>query len=101
LSPTGYYTGFFHKDYKGNYAQIDSEEKFDKDFHHGRIEGTIPSDYWAVEDPDVADAPEDMPKIGNGFHHLHTANFNADGFYTGHFHKDYKGNYGDSMRKTR
>jgi len=37
-----------------------------------------------------------MPKIGNGFHHLHTANFNKDGFYTGHFHKDHKGRYGDS-----
>ena len=71
MSPTGYYTDFFYKDYKGTYAQIRSESGFDKDFHYGRIEETVTSDYWAVEDPDVADAPEDMPKIRNGFHRLH------------------------------
>jgi hypothetical protein len=42
-----------------------------------------------------------MVKIGNGFHNLHTANFNKDGFYKGHFAKDHNGKYGDSMRKTR
>lgn len=27
LSPTGYYKGFFHKDYKGNYAQVKHGKK--------------------------------------------------------------------------
>jgi len=40
-----------------------------------------------------------MTRVGNGFHPLHSANYNYDGFYTGHFHKDHKGRYGDSMKK--
>jgi len=32
-------------------------------------------------------------KVGNDFHPLHNAKLNPEGFYTGHFHKDYKGNY--------
>jgi hypothetical protein len=73
--------------------------QFDKDFDSGRLEGTDPRDNFALEDPDVVDAPEDIPRVGNGFHPLHSANYNYDGFYTGHFHKDHKGRYGDSMRR--
>ena len=58
-----------------------------------RLEGTRPEDYWGPFDPDVVDAPEDITPVGNDFHPLHNAKLNPEGFYTGHFHKDYKGNY--------
>jgi hypothetical protein len=44
-------------------------------------------------DPDVADAPEDMPRVGNDHQTLHNAKLSPTGYYTGFFHKDYKGNY--------
>ena len=39
LSPTGYYNGFFHKDYQGNYAQHNVQRSHKK--HHKLAESTL------------------------------------------------------------
>jgi len=44
-------------------------------------------------DPNVADAPEDMPRVGNDHEEYHNAKLSPDGYYTGWFHKDHEGNY--------
>jgi hypothetical protein len=44
-------------------------------------------------DPNVADAPEDMPRVDNDHEELHNAKLSPDGYYTGWFHKDYEGKY--------
>merc|ERR1719240_29236 len=44
-------------------------------------------------DPNVADAPEDMPRVGNDHEELHNAKLSPEGYYTGWFHKDHEGNY--------
>ena len=58
-----------------------------------RIEGYYPVDYNGPYDPNVADAPEDIKRVGNDHTPLHNAKFSPTGYYTGFFHKDYKGNY--------
>lgn len=50
-------------------------------------------------DPDVADAPEDMPRVGNDHEELHNAKLSPEGYYTGWFHKDYQGNYAQRKHK--
>jgi len=44
-------------------------------------------------DPNVVDAPEDMPRVGNDHEELHNAKLSPDGYYTAWFHKDHEGNY--------
>jgi hypothetical protein len=58
-----------------------------------RIEGTLSTDRIGVYDPDVADAPEDIRRVGNDHTPLHNAKLSPTGYYTGFFHKDYLGNY--------
>ncbi len=58
-----------------------------------RIEGYYPVDYNGPYDPNVVDAPEDIKRVGNDHTPLHNAKLSPDGYYTGFFHKDYKGNY--------
>lgn len=50
-------------------------------------------DDLSPHDPDVVDAPEDMPRVGNDHESLHNAKLSPNGYYTGFFHKDYQGNY--------
>jgi hypothetical protein len=49
-------------------------------------------------DAEVADAPEDMKRVGNDHEELHNAKLAPDGYYTGFYHKDYKGNYAQVAR---
>lgn len=63
------------------------------DNHHERIHGTHPSDDLSPYDPDVADAPEDIKRVGNDHTPLHNAKLSPTGYYKGFFHKDYKGRY--------
>jgi len=58
-----------------------------------RIEGYFPVDYNGPYDPNVVDAPEDIKRVGNDHTPLHNAKLSPTGYYTGFFHKDYKGNY--------
>ena len=44
-------------------------------------------------DPNVADAPEDIKRVGNDHEELHNAKLSPDGYYDGFFHKDHEGNY--------
>jgi hypothetical protein len=53
----------------------------------------LSSDHIGVYDPDVADAPEDIRRVGNDHTPLHNAKLSPTGYYTGFFHKDYLGNY--------
>jgi hypothetical protein len=49
-------------------------------------------------DPNVADAPEDMPRTGelnNEHEELHNAKLSPEGYYNGMFHTDAKGHYLD------
>lgn len=52
-----------------------------------------PSDDFSPYDPAVADAPEDIKRVGNDHEELHNAKLSPDGYYTGFFHKDFEGNY--------
>ena len=65
---------------------------------HGspRFEST---DDFSPHDPDVADAPEDIKRVGNDHEELHNAKLSPDGYYKGFFHKDYKGNYAQIKSK--
>ena len=57
---------------------------------HDEIEGDgTPSDHNTAYDPDVADAPEDMPRVANDHEELHNAKLSPEGYYDGFFHKDY------------
>ena len=71
---------------------------FDLDDPTERLEGTDPMDFLTAHDPDVVDAPEDMPRVGNTHQALHNAKLSPNGYYTGFFHKDYKGNYVQKRR---
>jgi len=51
-------------------------------------------------DPEVTDAPEDIKRVGNDHEPLHNAKLAdeaAGGYYNGFHHKDYKGNYVQTM----
>jgi hypothetical protein len=58
-----------------------------------RLHGTRPEDNFSPYDPDVVDAPEDIKRVGNDHTPLHNAKLAPKGYYTGFFHKDYKGMY--------
>jgi len=62
---------------------------FDLDDHTERLHGTEKMDDLSPHDPDVVDAPEDMPRVGNDHQKLHNAKLSPDGYYNGWFHKDY------------
>jgi hypothetical protein len=79
--------GYYYKPTKKGAAWFDLDDPTE------RIEGTDPSDFLTAHDAEVVDAPEDMPRVGNTHHHLHNAKLSPNGYYTGFFHKDYKGNY--------
>jgi hypothetical protein len=66
---------------------------YELDNHHERLHGTVASDELSPYDPEVADAPEDMKRVGNDHEALHNAKLSPDGYYNGFHHKDYKGNY--------
>jgi len=66
---------------------------FDLDDPTERLHGTQAEDMWSPYDPDVADAPEDMPRVGNDHEALHNAKLAPNGYYNGFFHKDYEGVY--------
>lgn len=85
LSPTGYYNGFHHKDFEGNYAQRMSR------LHD--IHGVDPEDNASPYDPDVVDAPEDMKRVENDHESLHNAKLSPNGYYNGFHHKDFEGKY--------
>jgi hypothetical protein len=44
-------------------------------------------------DADVANAPEDMARVGNDHQTLENGKLSPDGYYTGFFHKDAAGSY--------
>ena len=60
---------------------------------HERIHGTsiagVANDNNSPYDPDVADAPEDVKRVGNDHEALSNAKLGPDGYYTGFFHKDF------------
>jgi len=58
-------------------------------------------DDFSPYDPDVVDAPEDMPRVGNDHEVLHNAKLSPDGYYNGFFHKDYEGNYAQRRHSRR
>jgi hypothetical protein len=66
---------------------------YELDNHHERLHGTVASDELSPYDPEVADAPEDMKRVGNDHEPLHNAKLSPNGYYNGFHHKDYKGNY--------
>ena len=69
------------------------QEWYELDNKHERIHGSEAKDYISPYDPDVADAPEDIKRVGNDHEPLHNAKLSPDGYYNGFHHKDYKGNY--------
>jgi len=123
LSAEGYYNGFHHKDAQGKYAQqskkslaqrqghqsfatpafknaplykyknTDGTEWFELNDRTERLHGTEPMDDVQPYDKDVADAPEDMKRVGNDHEELHNAKLSPDGYFTGFYHKDFSGNY--------
>ena len=46
---------------------------FDPDDPTERLHGTEEQDEYQIEDPDVVDAPEDIPRKGNDHEALHNA----------------------------
>lgn len=68
----------------------DKKKKLREDEIHGYM--THDDDKTAY-DPNVADAPEDMPRVGNDHEEYHNAKLSPDGYYTAWFHKDHEGNY--------
>lgn len=76
------------------YKETDTGRKwFELDDHTERIHGTEIMDDVSPHDPDVADAPEDMTRVGNDHTPLHNAKLSPVGYYNGWFHKDSFGNY--------
>ena len=72
---------------------------FDLDDPSERLHGTEDQDFKTAYDPDVVDAPEDLPRVGNDHQELSNAKLSPDGYYNGFFHKDYQGNYAQQSRK--
>merc|ERR1712100_120698 len=77
---------------------------FELDRQDERIHGSHrfeETDDQSPHDPDVADAPEDMKRVGNDHEELHNAKLSPDGYYNGWFHKDFEGNYAQKSRHHR
>lgn len=74
------------------------------DDKHERIHGTsiagVANDNNSPFDPDVADAPEDIKRLGNDHHPLSNAKLSPNGYYNGFFHKDFQGNYAQKSSRT-
>lgn len=85
LAPNGYYNGFHHKDFEGNYVQKKTRSY---DIHEVDSEDTA-----SPHDPDVVDAPEDIKRVGNDHEDLHNAKLSPNGYYNGFHHKDFEGKY--------
>ena len=66
---------------------------FDLDDPSERLHGTQVEDTHSPYDPDVADAPEDLPRVGNDHQALVNAKLSPNGYYNGFFHKDFEGVY--------
>ena len=66
---------------------------FDLDDPHERLHGTEDQDFKTAYDPDVVDAPEDLPRVGNDHEALSNAKLSPTGYYDGFFHKDFEGKY--------
>ena len=81
-APDGYY-----------YKKTPGKNWFELDNHTERIHDTHTMDDLSPYDPDVVDAPEDMPRVGNDHEALYNSHLSPEGYYTGFFHKDYQGNY--------
>jgi hypothetical protein len=80
----------------------DGANWYELDNNDERIHGSVrfeETDDQSPHDPDVADAPEDMKRVGNDHEELHNAKLSPDGYYNGWFHKDYEGNY--AQQKSR
>lgn len=73
-----------------------NKNKSKRDEIHGEL---APSDDNTSYDPDVADAPEDIKRVGNDHEELHNAKLSPDGYYDGFFHKDYQGNYAQHRKR--
>ena len=77
----------------------DGAEWFDLDDPTERLHGTQAEDEDHSDDPDVADAPEDIPRVGNSHEKLHNAVEQPDGYETGFTVKDAFGNYAQVNRR--
>ena len=66
---------------------------FDLDDPTERLHGTYQEDENHEDDPDVVDAPEDIPRVGNSHEELHNAVEQPDGYENGFTVKDAFGNY--------
>ena len=75
------------------YKNKDGTEWFELNDRTERIHGTEPMDDVQPYDHDVADAPEDMKRVGNDHEKLHNAKLSPNGYFTGFYHKDFAGNY--------
>ena len=85
-----------------NYPKKAAAEWYELDNLDERIHGSVrfaDSDDFSPHDPEVADAPEDMKRVGNDHEELHNAKLAPDGYYNGFFHKDYEGNYVQKHRR--
>ena len=80
-----------HREYESPFYHATKEGAnwFDLDDPHERLHGTQYEDFNTAYDPEVVDAPEDMPRVGNDHETLHNGKLSPDGYYTGFFHKDY------------
>ena len=77
----------------------DGANWFDMDDPHERLHGTQNEDFNTAYDPDVVDAPEDLPRVGNDHEALSNAKLSPNGYYDGFFHKDFEGNF--AQRRSR
>jgi len=67
-------------------------EWYELDDHAERVHGSVrfeDADDQSPHDPDVADAPEDMKRVGNDHEELHNAKLGPEGYFDGFFHKDH------------
>lgn len=77
-------------------------EWYELDDHTERLHGSVrfeETDDQSPHDPDVADAPEDMKRVGNDHEELHNAKLGPDGYFDGFFHKDFQGNYAQVKKR--
>jgi len=65
------------------------------DDQHERIHdsGLHKEDENGPHDDEVADAPEDIPRVGNDHQALHNAKLSPDGYHNGFYHKDFEGKF--------
>jgi len=74
---------------------------FDLDDPTERLHGTEEQDENHEDDPDVVDAPEDIPRVGNAHETLHNAVIQPDGYENGFTVKDAFGNYAQVSRRNQ